>query len=311
MSVQTEIDRIITAVQAAHEKVAEKGGTTTQPYLVGNLASAINTIPNATDPVLQAKTVTPTTAKQTVTADSGYDGLSKVEVNAMPTATQATPSITVSSGGLITAKSTQTAGYVASGTKQATKQLTTQAAKTVTPTTSNQTAVASGRYTTGAVTVKGDANLVAGNIKSGVSIFGVAGSYEGSSSDGGDSGSEPTIVSGTTKISIPTSSAAATQTKVVTVKGLGFKPFCVMVRCRNTIKTETEGKNFFISCQMASGVDPLCLRALKPTGYNYSAVYTGTRMVAYIEFIEDGFTLYNGSFENMYYPSELDYIAFG
>ena len=179
MSVQTEIDRIITAVQAAHEKVAEKGGTTTQPYLVGNLASAINTIPNATDPVLQAKTVTPTTAKQTVTADSGYDGLSKVEVNAMPTATQATPSITVSSGGLITAKSTQTAGYVASGTKQATKQLTTQAAKTVTPTTSNQTAVASGRYTTGAVTVKGDANLVAGNIKKGVSIFGVTGTHEG------------------------------------------------------------------------------------------------------------------------------------
>ena len=153
MSVQTEIDRIITAVQAAHEKVAEKGGTTTQPYLVGNLASAIDTIPNATDPVLQAKTVTPTTAKQTVTADSGYDGLSKVEVNAMPAATQATPSITVSSGGLITAKSTQTAGYVASGTKQATKQLTTQAAKTVTPTKSSQTAVASGVYTTGAVTV--------------------------------------------------------------------------------------------------------------------------------------------------------------
>lgn len=52
MSVQTEIDRIITAVQAAHEKVVEKGGTTTQPYLVGNLASAIDTIPDATEPVL-------------------------------------------------------------------------------------------------------------------------------------------------------------------------------------------------------------------------------------------------------------------
>lgn len=153
MSVQTEIDRIITAVQAAHEKVVKKGGTTTQPYLVANLASAIDTIPNATALVLQAKTVTPTTAKQTIKPDSGYDGLSQVDVNAMPTATQATPSITVSSGGLITAKSTQTAGYVASGTKQATKKLTTQVAKTVTPTKSSQTAVASGVYTTGAVTV--------------------------------------------------------------------------------------------------------------------------------------------------------------
>ena len=68
-------------------------------------------------------------------------------------ATQATPSITVSSGGLITASATQTAGYVTAGTKSATKQLTVQAAKTVTPSASVQTAVASGRYTTGAVTV--------------------------------------------------------------------------------------------------------------------------------------------------------------
>lgn len=81
---------------------------------------------------------------------------------------------------------TVTAGYVSSGTAgtvsvsgSGTLQLTTQAAKTVTPTTSNQTAVASGRYTTGAVTVKGDANLVPDNIKSGSSIFGVVGTYGG------------------------------------------------------------------------------------------------------------------------------------
>lgn len=132
-------------------------------------------------PTLQEKTVTPSTSVQSITADNGYDGLSKVTVNAMPTATQATPSITISSAGKITASATQSAGYVAAGTKSATKQLTTQAAKTVTPTTSNQTAVASGRYTTGEVTVKGDANLVAGNIKSGTTIFGVTGSYAGSS----------------------------------------------------------------------------------------------------------------------------------
>lgn len=185
MSVQTEIDRIISAVEAAHLKVAEKGGTTARPFLVGNLESAIDSIPVVKDPVLQQKTVTPTTAKQTVTPDSGYDGLSQVDVNAMPTATQATPSISVSTGGLITVSATQSAGYVFAGTKSATKQLNTQAAKTVTPSTSSQTAVASGVYTTGAVAVAGDANLVPGNIKSGVSIFGVAGSYEGSGGGGG------------------------------------------------------------------------------------------------------------------------------
>ena len=55
------------------------------------------------------------------------------------------------------------------------------AAKTVTPTTTEQTAVASGSFTSGAVKVAGDANLVAENIKEGVSIFGVAGTLAGGS----------------------------------------------------------------------------------------------------------------------------------
>lgn len=69
------------------------------------------------------------------------------------TATQATPSISIDSAGLITASATQTAGYVAAGTKSGTKQLTVQAAKTITPSTASQTAVAKNVYTTGAVTV--------------------------------------------------------------------------------------------------------------------------------------------------------------
>lgn len=91
----------------------------------------------------------------------------------------ATPTISVSSGGLITAKTEQEKGYVPGGTKSATQQLTTQGAATITPGTTNQTAVASGRYTTGAVTVKGDANLKAENIAEGVSIFGVQGTHSG------------------------------------------------------------------------------------------------------------------------------------
>ena len=103
------------------------------------------------------------------------------------------PTISVSSAGKITASvsgtqsvtPTVTEGYVSSGTAgtitvsgSATKQLTTQAAQTITPGTSNKT-IASGRYLTGTQTIKGDANLVAGNIKSGVSIFGVTGTYAG------------------------------------------------------------------------------------------------------------------------------------
>ena len=98
---------------------------------------------------LQSKTVSPSTSQQTITPDSGYDGLSQVTVNAMPSGKLNTP--TVSSSGLITAQ-VGTSGYLASGTK-VTKQLTTQAAKTVTPTASEQTVVNSGVYTTGAVKV--------------------------------------------------------------------------------------------------------------------------------------------------------------
>ena len=128
---------------------------TTQDNLITQIKNVVDGLPEAGSgtPNLQDKTVTPTTSSQSVTPDSGYDGLSKVTVEAMPTATQATPSVSVSSSGLITASATQTAGYVSAGTKSGTKQLTTQAAKTITPSTSSQTAVASGVYTTGVVTV--------------------------------------------------------------------------------------------------------------------------------------------------------------
>lgn len=54
-------------------------------------------------------------------------------------------------------------------------QISSKAAATYTPTTSDQT-IAAGQYLSGAQTIKGDANLQAQYIASGVSIFGVAGS---------------------------------------------------------------------------------------------------------------------------------------
>lgn len=52
----------------------------------------------------------------------------------------------------------------------------TQATKTWTPTTSSQT-IASGTYLTGTQTIAGSSNLVASNIKQGVTIFGITGTY--------------------------------------------------------------------------------------------------------------------------------------
>lgn len=117
----------------------------------------------------QSKTVTPSTSQQTVSPDSGKL-LSQVVVNAMTSGELS--DITVSSAGLITAQ-VGTSGYLASGTSK-TKQLTTQAAKTWTPGTSDQT-ISSGRYLTGSQTIKGDSDLIAENIREGIDIFGVLG----------------------------------------------------------------------------------------------------------------------------------------
>lgn len=68
--------------------------------------------------------------------------------------------------------------YVATG--KVTGTIPSQGAQTITPSTSTQT-IQSGRYLSGAQTILGDSNLTASNIKSGVSIFGVLGSYSGQS----------------------------------------------------------------------------------------------------------------------------------
>lgn len=70
------------------------------------------------------------------------------------------------------------AGYH-NGAGKVTQSIATQGGWTLTPKTTNQLGCAAGRYCTGNIYIKGDGNLVAGNIKKGVTIFGVTGTYQG------------------------------------------------------------------------------------------------------------------------------------
>lgn len=98
-----------------------------------------------------------------------------IVTGAMPEVDVATPTISVGADGLVTVNSVQPEGYVEAEVKTTTRQLTTQGEKTYTPGAANQY-IAAQQYLTGIQTIKGDGNLIAENIKSGVKIFGVEGS---------------------------------------------------------------------------------------------------------------------------------------
>ena len=136
-------------------------------------------------PALQEKTVNPTEEEQTVSPDSGYNGLSQVTVGAIPgdyvgseierdpdpivtgntvnipagfyaentgatvpEVDLSTPEISVTvNTGLVTATVTQLPGYVSPSSKSATKQLATAAGGTITPTEAQQLAVDRRKYT--------------------------------------------------------------------------------------------------------------------------------------------------------------------
>lgn len=167
--------------------------TENDTYNVTELAEVVVDV-SGTTPTIESLSVIPTTSQQTFNSSS-VDGYKPVVVSAMPSGSVTAPgtisgtSASVSTGtNTLTLSKTvamtpnvTTAGYISSGTAgnssvSLTASVTTKAAATITPGTSNQT-IASGTYLTGTQTISGDSDLTAANIKTGVQIFNVTGSY--------------------------------------------------------------------------------------------------------------------------------------
>ncbi len=134
-----------------------------------------------------------TASGATVTAPAGYYASSASKSVASGTAKPPT-TISGSSATLTTGTNTitlqktlnvtptVTAGYISSGTQDSVlvslnANVTTKAAATITPTTSNQE-IAAGTYLTGKQTIAGDSNLVGSRIVAPYSIFGVQGTAQ-------------------------------------------------------------------------------------------------------------------------------------
>lgn len=186
---------------------------------------------------------------------TGFNDTAKYyQINAVPNGTATSPAsitgtlATVSTGTntLTLTKSVSntpritTAGYISSGTAgnsdvSLTANITTQAAQTITPTTTNQT-IASGTYLTGTQTISGDADLVASNIKKDVSIFGVTGTYTGEGSSGlvYETGTYTT----SSNVASPTITFANTYTT---------PPFCVIMADATNTYNSTSNRNFYWS----------------------------------------------------------------
>lgn len=216
-------------------------------------------------PTQAATTITPTTSSQTAVAAGKYT-TGAVTVAAMPSGS-ATPAASISATGASVATGTNTltlsksvsntpqvsAGYVSAGTAgnssvSLTASVTTKAATTYHPSSSQQT-IASGTYLTGTQTINAvtTTNLTADNIKSGVvvqvgdssdsdCVTSVTGTYTG-----GGGGSGLTLLKSASLGTLSTTSTSATDTgKSMTVTG--YNDYDVLV-VDVSVDTATNGRH--------------------------------------------------------------------
>jgi hypothetical protein len=153
-------------------------------YTIGTESGVVEgTMPN--NGPAAADTINLTNQNQEYTIAQGYhSGLRKIKAAISGLAANVIKAGTTVGGiaGTFTSDANAAAGHILSGMtayvngNKITGSIPSKGAATYTPGTTNQT-IAAGQYLSGAQTIKGDTNLIASNIKSGVQIFGVTGTH--------------------------------------------------------------------------------------------------------------------------------------
>jgi hypothetical protein len=171
-----------------------------------------------------AQTYTPSTSNQVIASGKILTGNQTILGDADLTAANIKAGVTIfgvegTYAGTNTGDATAAAGDIRTGKTayvngvKVTGSLQEKSAQTYTPTTSDQV-IASGKILTGDQTIKGSPYLAPGNIKEGVTIFGVTGNYSGS---GGGTPSVDVKMGNYVTVS-------RTSTKVLAISGLNVSP---------------------------------------------------------------------------------------